>query len=104
MSKWFFVPEEWEISSALRKWAYGKGLSDRQIDELEEAFRDHQFKRPMMRADACFRNWIRNAIKWGDVTPAVTKQYRRPEELSNEQRQADLLKWEQDMKRLKVVK
>ena len=104
MSRWYFVPDDWEMSDSLRQWSRDKGLTDKQIDDELEAFRDHQYKRPMMRPDACWRNWVRNAIKWGTVVPTVQREYRRPEELSDDQRQQDLLKWEQDMKKLRVVK
>ena len=63
MSRWYFVPEDWEMSESLRQWTYKKGLSDKQIEEELESFRDHQYKRPMMRPDTCWRNWVRPSIR-----------------------------------------
>ena len=36
--------------------------------------------------------------------PEIAVKYRKPEELTPEQRQADIKKWEDDMRKLKVVK
>ena len=65
------------------------GLSDKQIAEQRELIGDHQYKRMMMRPDACWRNWIKNGIKWENITPTVNKEYRRPAELTPEQRAID---------------
>jgi hypothetical protein len=77
------------------------GLSDKQIAEELEKCRDHQYKRLMIDPDACFRNWLRNAIKFGDVVPATVREYRKPEELSDDQRKADAAKAWRDLNRLK---
>ena len=99
---WYFVPEDWEPSDKLIEWTKSKGLSDRQIEDELEKFRDHQYKRPMMRADACWRNWVRIAIERGHVVPTVEKVYRQPQELSEDERSADILKFERDMQKLGV--
>ena len=104
MARWYFVPKDWEISEDLLKWTRNKGLSDNQIEEVLESYRDHQYKRPMMDPNACWRNWVKNAIKWGDVVPTTVKVYNKPQELTDEQKQADLRKWEEDMRKLRVVK
>ena len=101
---WYFVPDDWEPSEALLDWTRKKGVTDKTIEEELEKFRDHQYKRAMKRPDACWRNWVRNGIKWGDITPVVRSEYRRPEELSEDQRKKDIEKWKLEMQRLKVVK
>jgi hypothetical protein len=101
---WYFVPDDWEISPALMKWTKDKGLTDKQIADLEERFRDHQYKRPMKRADACWRNWVRNSIEWGHVVPVQETRHRQVQEVSEEQRQKDIEKFHEEMKKFKVVK
>jgi len=88
-SKFYFIPEDWQLSAKLLKWTKARGLSDKQIAEQREAIGDHQYKRAMMRPDACWRNWIKNAIKWEHVMPEMRVEYRRPEELSPEQKKRD---------------
>lgn len=88
-SKFHFIPETWGLSDDLRAWTKAKGLSDKQIDELREGIGDHQYRRAMMRPDACWRNWVKNAIKWEHVTPTVHKEYKPREEISPEQRKKD---------------
>lgn len=100
----YFCPDDWQMSAELRRWTLSKGLTDAQVDEQLESFRDHQYKRPMKRWDACWRNWIKNAIKWGDVTPVAAPRYRTTSELSEEQRKADAAKAWQEMNRLRGVK
>ncbi len=104
MTKFYFIPEDWSLSDDLLAWTKAKGLSDSVIKDEIESFKDHQYKRAMSRPDACWRNWVKNGIKWGNIETVSMSQYRTPEVLSPEQRNADILKFEDDMKRLKVVK
>ena len=99
MSKWYFVPDDWEPSEKLIEWTKKKGLTDQTIEDELESFRDHQYKRPMMRPDACWRNWVKNGIQWGRITPIQEPKYRRPENLSTEQREADIIAFKRDMER-----
>ena len=104
MSKWYFVPDSWEMSDSLRKWTKDKGLTDLTIEEEMESFRDHQYKKPMMRPDACWRNWVKNGIKWSTIVPVVVnKEYNRPIELTDDQKAADAAKAWADMNRLRGV-
>ena len=89
MTKFYFIPEDWILSEKLLKWTKDMGLSDKQIAEQRELIGDHQYKRQMMRPDACWRNWIKNGIKWENITPTVQKEYSRPAELTAEQRAID---------------
>jgi len=88
-SKFYFIPEDWQLSADLRQWTRAKGVSDKQIDDEIESFRDHQYKRAMSRPDACWRNWVKNGIKWGNLETVSNSQYRRPAELSPEERKQD---------------
>ena len=99
MSKFYFIPEDWVLSAKLRTWTREKGLSDATIENEIESFMDHQYKRAMSRPDACWRNWIRNGIKWGSIETVSCNQYRTVVELTDEQRSADILKFERDVKR-----
>ena len=103
-SKFYFIPEDWQLSAKLLKWTKDRGLSDKQIAEQRELIGDHQYKRQMMRPDACWRNWIKNGIKWENITPTVQKEYSRPAELTAEQRAIDAEKAEADFRRLRAVK
>jgi hypothetical protein len=101
MSRFYFIPDDYEPTAKTLERARSLGLSDKQItDELEKC-RDYQYKRPMIDPDRCFRNWLRNAIKFGEVVPATVREYRRPEELSDDQRRADAAKAWRDLNRLK---
>ena len=99
-----FVPDNWELTDKLRDYARKKGLSDSQIDDQEEAFRLCQFPRDILCWDRAWQRWIRNAIEWGKVVVTRDVNYRQPKELSDEERQKDLAKFEKDMKKFKVVK
>ena len=104
MPKFKFFPEDYELDAKLTEWCHAQGLSDAQIADQLERIKDHEFQ-PMRSCPVrTFRRWIRNAIKWEHITPTVQKEYRRPTELSDKQKQADILKWQEDMKRLKVVR
>lgn len=98
MARFYFVPDDWTMSPKLLKWTKDKGLTDQQIEDELENFRDHQYKRQMMRPDACWRNWVKNSIKWGNIVPVQKTRYRAPEEVSEEQRSADILAFERDLK------
>lgn len=98
MTRWYFVPDDWEMSDKLLKWTKDKGLTDQQIEDELESFRDHQYKRPMIRPDACWRNWVKNAIKWGNVVPVQKTRYRAPEAVSEAQLEQDREDWAREMK------
>ena len=93
-----FVPSDWELTDKLRQFARDKGLTEKNIDEQEEKFRDHQYKRSMHRWDACWRNWIKLGIdKQWIILPQKTR-YRRPESVSEAQLERDREDWARDMR------
>ena len=104
MTRFYFLPEDYEPGSKTLDLARSLGLTDKQVADQLDKCKDHQYKRPMMDPDRCFRNWLRNAIKFGDVVPSVQYNQRRPEEISEEQRKADAAKAWAEMNRLRGVK
>jgi hypothetical protein len=59
------IPKDWKLSPELREWTEAKGFSDERITEELESFRDHDYRVAKTRPDACWRNWVKNSIKWG---------------------------------------
>ena len=96
MPKFKFFPEDFIPDAKLMAWCKDQGLSEKQVTEQLEAIMDHEFQPMRSCPIRTFRRWIRNAIEWGHVVPSVTRQYRRPQELSEEQRRADILSFERD--------
>ena len=96
MTRFYFIPDDYAPCDKTLDFAKSLGLSDKQVSEQLDRCRDHQYKRPMMDPDRCFRNWLRNAIKFGDVVPSTVREYRKPESVSEEQRKADILNFERD--------
>lgn len=99
-----FVPDEWELTPKLRDYARKKRLTEATIDDQEEAFRLCQFNRVIKCWDRAWMMWVRNAIEWGKVQPTQDVRHRMPEEITADQKAEDQRKWEDDMKRLRVVK
>ena len=91
-----FKPREKDIQWAMEKYRITREEVDRQIEEL----RDHEFRRSYTDWNRVFRNWFRTAEKYELLKRERT--YRKPEEVSDEQRYQDQLKFEEDMKRLGV--
>lgn len=83
---WKTVPPDWQLSPELRQWTRDKGLSEADIDDQLERFRDHDYEKPKIRPDACWRTWIRNAIKWGDVHVSKAPKYYQPELITDDMR------------------
>lgn len=100
----YFVPDSFVLTDDLKAFARKLGFSDRDIEQQEEKWRDHQYRRAMRDPVRCWRNWCRNAIKFGDVTPTATPQYRGISEISEEQRKADAAKAWAEMNKLKGIK
>ena len=103
MTRWYFVPSDWKMSDELLAWTKAKGLTDKTIEDEIESFRDHQYKRPMMKPDACWRNWVKNGIRWGNITPVLEHKYTGVVELTDEEKAADEAKAWAEMNKLKGV-
>ena len=78
MPKFTFIPSDWQPDDKLIEWTKSKGLTDAQIVDELESIKDHQYKTPRIREAACWRNWIKNGIRWGRIETVSTSQYRRP--------------------------
>ena len=92
-----FVPKDWKLTDRLKQYARDKGLSDSQIETEVESFRVCERKRPIRDWDRAWMRWVHEGIKKGWIVPVTTKRaYRRPQAVSDEQRQADILAFESD--------
>ena len=103
MKRYYFVPDDFTLTPDLEKWA----IKTFRIDKAEvyrqlELMRDHEFRRPYSCWTRVFRNWMRTAERIESLRRE--RQYRQPDELSDEQRKADEAKAWQDLNRLKAVK
>ena len=92
MSKFRFFPDDFEVDSKLMAWCKKQGLSEKQVSEQLERILDHEFQPMRSCPTRTFRRWIRNAIQWSHVTPTVQKEYRTPQELSEDERKRDAAK------------
>ena len=103
--KHIVVPDSWQLTVKLRKYALDKGLSDAQVDDLEESFRIWEFKEGKTDIDRAWMRWVRTSIEWGKVVPAVVPTYSNTQSnLTEEERQQDIEKFHKQMERFKVVK
>ena len=105
-----FAPENFKPTEANQEWAKTKfGISSEEVSNQTEQFIDYEFKRSYTDWQRCWRNWIRKADQLGmlkrdraqpvDMLAALHKAAD-----GDEQRQEDLKKWREDMRRFKVVK
>ena len=104
MPRFYFIPDSYHPDQKTMDLAKSLGLSEKDVTYQLEKCKDHQYKRPMIDPDRCFRNWLRNAIKFGDAVPTVHREYRQPEEYTAEQKKADEAKAWRELERLKAVK
>ena len=70
-----FVPDDWELTDKLHQYAVDKGLTDCTIMDMEEDFRQWQFKVIIVDWDKCWQRWVKRSIKWGHAVPVVEKEY-----------------------------
>ena len=98
-----FVPDNFIVTDELRSWAKATfRIDDKEVDRQTEEWRDFEYKRAYTDWTRCWRRWFRQAEKYDTL-----KREHKPrvvEVLSEDQRQKDILKWNEDMKRLRVVK
>jgi hypothetical protein len=89
MTRFYFIPDDYAPSDKTMDAAKSLGLTEKQVFDQLDKCKDRQYKRPMIDPDRCFRNWLRNAIKFGDVVPVAQREYRQPEQQTEEQRRID---------------
>jgi hypothetical protein len=98
-----FAPESFEPTEKNVKWAIEKfRITKEEVANQTEQFIDYEFKRSYTDWQRCWRNWIRKADQLGLLHREHVP--RRPEVVSEEQRQRDIASWQEDMRRLKAVK
>ena len=94
-----FVPEDFVLTDKLKDFAREKGYTEKHLKDQEEKWRDAQYKTVIKCWDRAWRRWVRNSIEWGHVVPATNPEYRGIQELTEEQKTADVLAFERDKKR-----
>lgn len=100
--KFKFFPEDWTPDQKILDWAKAKGVSEKQVMEQLEEIKLHEFQPMRSCARRTFQKWINNGIRWGHIVPSVTPQYRKPEDLSDTERERDKQLFEEQMKKFGV--
>ena len=95
-----FVPNNWVLTDELRKFARDKRLTDSMIDDQLEDFRLCEFPRSRTDWDRCWKRWIKNSIKWGNVVPVRDVTYRQPKQQTPEQKAIDDAKADENLEKL----
>jgi len=93
-----FSPRDVDIEWAMQEFNINK-------DEVERQFilmSDHEFRRSYTDWNRVFRNWMRKAEEIGSLKREF--KHRKVEPLSDDQRDADIIAFDRDMKRLGVKK
>lgn len=103
MKRSYFAPDDFEPTEAQVGWAMKEfNISKDEVIRQTEEWHDHEYKRAYSDWNRAWKRWFRQAEKFG--TLRRERKRRVVEELTDEQRQKDLAKWEQDMARLRIVK
>ena len=97
------IPEDFEITEKMRKWADEK-IPRVDIDRETEKFIDYWLAhgKRMANWEATWRNWMRRCPEMGGYMKSPASTPRKPEQITEEQRQRDREAWERDMQRLGV--
>jgi len=102
MKRSYFCPEDFTLTDDLLAWATNEfNISEKEAQRQLTLMLDHEFRRPYSSWTRVYRNWIRKAEEIGQL-----RRERKPrlvEEISDEQRQRDILAFHEDMKRFKVI-
>src|SRR6056300_1284681 len=99
-----FIPNNFKLRDQDREWAKKTfKITDEEVDRQLELLTDHEFRRSYTDWNRVFRNWIRKSdelqqLKRDRVYNSTVQV------LTDEERAAYQRKWEEDMKRLRVVK
>ena len=97
------VPANFEPRQKDIDWAMAEfGISREEVDRQTEELRDHEFKRSYTDFNRVFRNWFRAADKYDLLKREPV--YRQPEEISQEQHDADAEKAWAHMNGLRTAK
>ena len=97
----YFVPESFEPDDKLIEWAKKTfNIAEAEIERQLELCKDHEFRRPYSCWTRVFRNWLRKCEELG--TFRRERKLRQPEELSEDERQQDLLRYKEQMEKYGV--
>jgi hypothetical protein len=98
------IDPDFEITDKLRAWAAVKAPRV-DIDLETEKFVDYWLAHGTRMAswEATWRNWMRRAPEMGGCMKAANATYRRPPEVTEEQRKADAAKAWAELNRLKAI-
>ena len=91
-----FVPDNWELTEKLRQWTLDQGLTDSMIDDELIHFRLYEWQKPKTDFNRCWQTRILIGLKNDWIKLPVEHTYRQPEEVTAEQRDADILAFERD--------
>ena len=104
MKRSYFCPESFLPAPNDVKWAIDTFKIDKdEVMRQVELMKDHEFRRAYSSWPRVFRNWMRKAEEINTLKRPRTY-FSTQVELTDEQREEDRKKWEEDMRRLRVVK
>ena len=96
-----FAPADFEVTPERLEWAMRTlGIDEAEVMRQTELWQEHEYKRAYTDFGRCWKRWLRNAEKYG--TLRRERKLRLVQEITPDQRQADLVKWAADMQRLGV--
>ena len=103
MPKSYFAPDDFEITAERLRWAVTTfNISEDEVYRQTELWHEHEYKRAYSDWNRAWKRWFRMADKYDTLKRKHS--YRRPEELSPEQKREDAEKAEADFRRLRAVK
>jgi hypothetical protein len=99
-----FVPDNFTPRSSDIRWAIKEfDIDSKEVTRQFELMRDHEFRRSYTDWNRVFRNWMRKAQEIGTLK-REHKYTTTQHELTDEERQQDIEKFKEQMKRFKAVK
>lgn len=103
MKRSYTAPDDFEPTPEQIKWAIDTfRISKNEVLRQTEEWKDFEYKRAYFDWNRAWKRWFRQAEKFD--TLKRERVYRKPEEVTEEQRQEDIRRWNEDMRRLRVVR
>lgn len=98
-----FAPKDFEPTDKNIKWALETfKISRKELDRQTELMLDHEFRRSYTDFQRVWRNWIRKADEIGTLKREYT--HRKPEVVTEDMRQQDMTKFQEQMQSLVKMK
>lgn len=95
MKKSFFAPDDFDLTQERKKWAMETfNITEEEVMRQTDEWHDYEYKRAYSDWNRAWKRWFRQADKFG--TLKRERQLRAVKELTQEQRQADILAFERD--------